>query len=437
MFDSLSSKLDGVFKKLGRRGVLRAEHVKEGMREIRIALLEADVNYKVVKDFIRNVEEKALGEDILKSLTPSQQIVKIVRDELESVLGGFSRIDTTADPTIVMLMGLQGSGKTTTAAKMAGMFLRDGMKPYIIAADLQRPAAIDQLSQLGKEIGAGVYADHNDKDVLGVVGRGIAEARRNFARVIIIDTAGRLHADEELMSEIAELRKKYRPHESLLVLDAMTGQDAVNVALGFEEKIGVDGVIMTKLDGDARGGAAISMRMMLGKPIKYIGTGEKLDAFEPFHPDRLVSRILGMGDVLTLIEKAEQEFSAEEAEEMEKKLLKAEFNLEDFLSQIKMIKKMGPLSSIVKMLPGVPGDTQIDDSHLVRVESIIQSMTPGERRRPFIIKASRKKRIARGCGRTVAEINQLLRQFEMSRKMMKKMGKLGKKGKLQMPGMFG
>ncbi len=437
MFDSLSTKLDAVFKKLSKKGMLREDDVKAGMKEIRIALLEADVNYKVVKSFIKTVEEKAVGEDVLKSLTPSQQIVRIVRDELAVVLGESSRINTEKNPAVVMLMGLQGSGKTTTSAKLGKMFLKDGKKPYLIAADLQRPAAIDQLIQLGKETGIGVYAEHDCKDVLAVVGRGIEAAKKQFARVIIIDTAGRLHVDEALMDEVAALRKAYEPSESLLVVDAMTGQDAVNVAMGFEDKIGIDGVIMTKLDGDARGGAALSLRMVVGKPIKYIGTGEKLDAFEPFHPDRLVSRILGMGDVLTLIEKAEEQFDEEEAKKMEQKLLKAEFNLEDFLGQIKMIRKMGPLSSLMKMVPGMPKDMEVDDSHLVRVESIIQSMTPGERRRPFIIKASRKKRIAKGSGRTVAEVNQLLRQFDISRKMMKNMGKLGKKGKGPMPGMFG
>lgn len=427
MFDSLSSKLDGVFKKLGKRGILRPEHVKEGLREIRIALLEADVNYKVVKEFIKRVEVKAVGEEVLKSLTPAQQIVKIVKDELIALMGEGEKIDTTSNPTVVMLMGLQGSGKTTTAAKLAKKFLKEGKKPFLIAADLQRPAAIDQLAQLGKEIGVGVYTDKTTKDVINVVKKGIEEGKRTFSKIIIIDTAGRLHIDEELMEEIKKIKDKFKPQESILVVDSMTGQDAVNVAKGFDEKIGIDGVILTKLDGDARGGAALSLKVVTGKPIKFVGIGEKIDDLEPFYPDRIVSRMLGMGDVLSLIEKAESVISDEEAASLEKKMLNASFTLQDFMDQIKMVKKMGSLGGLLKMLPGVPKGINIDDKELIKVESIIQSMTPEERKKPKIIKASRKRRIAKGCGRTVADVNRLLKQYDMSKNMMKKFGKMGKK----------
>lgn len=434
MFDSLSSKLDAVFKKLSRPGVLRPEDVKSGLREIRIALLEADVHYKVVKEFIRAVESRAVGEAVLKSLTPAQQIVKIVRDEMLSVLGKPVPVDTSASPTIIMLVGLQGSGKTTAAAKIAKKFKKDGLKPFLVAADLQRPAAIEQLEQLALETGVGIYADREKKDVAHVVRRGVEAGKKDFAKVILLDTAGRLHLDEALMGELAAVQKEIRPHETLLVMDAMAGQDAVNVAEGFQDKIGIDGVVFTKVDSDARGGALLSLRMVTGKPVKFIGVGEKSDDLELFQPERMVSRILGMGDVLTLIEKAEEQWTEDEAREMESKFLKAQFTLEDFMKQIRMIKKMGSLSSLLKMVPGMPGDLDVDESQLVRVESIIQSMTPRERQYPGIIKASRKKRIARGSGRTVAEVNQLLRQYEMSKKMMKKLGKGGRNAGF--PGLF-
>ncbi len=428
MFDALSQKLDSVFRKLGKRGVLRADDVKEGLREIRIALLEADVNYKVVKQFIQNVEEKAVGDEILKSLSPSQQIVKIVRDELVATLGESTSIDTSATPTVVMLVGLQGSGKTTTAAKLARRFSKDGKKSFLIAADLQRPAAIDQLAQLGQEIGVGVYTDKTTKNVVDVVKKGFEEAKRQFAKIVIIDTAGRLHIDDALMTELEQVVKAVNPHEILLVADSMTGQDAVNVAQGFKARLALSGVILTKLDGDARGGAALSLRMVTGTPIKFAGIGEKIDDLDQFHPDRIVSRMLGMGDVLSLIEKAEDMISEEDAKAMEEKMLKADFTLEDFLSQIKMVRKMGPLSGILKMLPGMPKDANIDEKAIVHVEALILSMTPRERRKPAIITASRKKRIARGAGQHVSDVNRLLNQFEMSRKMMKKMGTMGKKG---------
>jgi signal recognition particle subunit SRP54 len=434
VFDSLSSKLDAVFKKLSRPGVLRPEDVKSGLREIRIALLEADVHYKVVKEFIRAVESRAVGEAVLKSLTPAQQIVKIVRDEMLSVLGKPVPVDTSASPTIIMLVGLQGSGKTTAAAKIAKKFKKDGLKPFLVAADLQRPAAIEQLEQLALETGVGIYADREKKDVAHVVRRGVEAGKKDFAKVILLDTAGRLHLDEALMGELAAVQKEIRPHETLLVMDAMAGQDAVNVAEGFQDKIGIDGVVFTKVDSDARGGALLSLRMVTGKPVKFIGVGEKSDDLELFQPERMVSRILGMGDVLTLIEKAEEQWTEDEAREMESKFLKAQFTLEDFMKQIRMIKKMGSLSSLLKMVPGMPGDLDVDESQLVRVESIIQSMTPRERQYPGIIKASRKKRIARGSGRTVAEVNQLLRQYEMSKKMMKKLGKGGRNAGF--PGLF-
>jgi len=434
VFDSLSAKLDAVFKKLSRPGVLRPEDVKNGLREIRIALLEADVHYKVVKEFIREVESRAVGEAVLKSLTPAQQIVKIVRDEMLSVLGESVPVDTSASPTIIMLVGLQGSGKTTAAAKIAKKFKKDGLKPFLVAADLQRPAAIEQLEQLAGETGVGIYTDKEKKDVAEVVQRGVEAGKKAFAKVILLDTAGRLHMDDTLMDELEVLQKRVRPHETLLVMDAMAGQDAVNVAQGFQEKIGIDGVVFTKVDSDARGGALLSLRMVTGKPVKFIGVGEKSDDLEPFQPDRMVSRILGMGDVLTLIEKAEEQWSEDEAREMEEKFLKAQFTLEDFMKQIRTIKKMGSLSSLLKMIPGMPGDLDVDENQLVRVEAIIQSMTPRERQYPGIIKASRKKRIARGSGRTVAEVNQLLRQYEMSKKMMKKLGKGGRNAGF--PGLF-
>ena len=413
---------------------MRPEDVKNGLREIRIALLEADVHYKVVKEFIREVESRAVGEAVLKSLTPAQQIVKIVRDEMLSVLGESVPVDTSASPTIIMLVGLQGSGKTTAAAKIAKKFKKDGLKPFLVAADLQRPAAIEQLEQLAGETGVGIYTDKQKTDVAEVVQRGVEAGKKAFAKVILLDTAGRLHMDDALMNELEVLQKRVRPHETLLVMDAMAGQDAVNVAQGFQEKIGIDGVIFTKVDSDARGGALLSLRMVTGKPVKFIGVGEKSDDLEPFQPDRMVSRILGMGDVLTLIEKAEEQWSEDEAREMEEKFLKAQFTLEDFMKQIRTIKKMGSLSSLLKMIPGMPGDLDVDEGQLVRVESIIQSMTPRERQYPGIIKASRKKRIARGSGRTVAEVNQLLRQYEMSKKMMKKLGKGGRNAGF--PGLF-
>ncbi|HPE20676.1 MAG TPA: signal recognition particle protein [Candidatus Mcinerneyibacteriales bacterium] len=434
MFDSLSAKLDAVFKKLSRHGILRPEDVKTGLREIRIALLEADVHYKVVKEFIQNVESRAVGEAVLKSLTPAQQIVRIVRDEMLAVLGKPAPVDTSVSPAIIMLVGLQGSGKTTAAAKIAKKFKKEGLKPFLIAADLQRPAAIDQLEHLAREIGVGIYADKESKDVGKVARQGVEAGKRSFAKVIILDTAGRLQIDGALMDELDILQKSIRPQETLLVVDAMAGQDAVNVASGFQEKIGIDGVIFTKVDSDARGGALLSLRMVTGKPVKFIGVGEKSDDLETFQPERMVSRILGMGDVLTLIEKAEEQWTEEEARDMEAKFLKAQFTLEDFMKQIKMIKKMGSLSTLLKMIPGVPRDLDVDEKQLVRVESIIQSMTPRERQYPGIIKASRKKRIARGSGRSVAEVNQLLRQYEMSKKMMKKLGKGGQNAGI--PGLF-
>lgn len=438
MFDGLSQKLDAVFRKLGKRAVLKPDDVREGLREIRIALLEADVNYKVVKQFIQNVEVKAVGEEILKSLSATQHIIKIVRDELIATMGESQPIDTSASPTIIMMVGLQGSGKTTTSAKLAKKFNKDGKKAFLIAADLQRPAAIDQLAQLGKEIGVGVYTDTTTKNVVDVVKKGIEEGKRQFAKIIIIDTAGRLHIDNELMDELVRIQKTVSPHDILLVADSMTGQDAVNVAQGFKEKLPLSGVVLTKMDGDARGGAALSLRMVTGTPIRFAGIGEKLDDLDVFYPDRIVSRMLGMGDMLSLIEKAEDMISEEDAKAMEQKMLKAEFTFEDFLAQIKMVKKMGPLSGILKMLPGMPKDANVDEKAMVHVEALILSMTPRERQKPQIITASRKKRIARGAGLHVSDVNRLLNQYEMSKKMMKKMGAMGKKGfgLPKFPGMF-
>ncbi len=443
MFDSLSERLQGVFGELRGHGKLSEADVDKAMREIRLALLEADVNFKVVREFVNHVKERALGVEVMESLTPAQQVVKIVNEELVALMGaGDSRLAFSGrPPTVILLAGLQGSGKTTTCAKLAQLLKRDGKKPVLIAADVYRPAAIDQLVTLAGRVGVPVYAPGAHVDPVDIARDGVAFAR-DKGDVAIIDTAGRLHIDDELMEELVRIRKEVRPHNILLVIDAMTGQDAVNAAEQFKQRVDIDGVVLTKLDGDARGGAALSVRAVTGKPIKFASTGEKLDDFDAFHPDRMASRILGMGDVLTLIEKAQGEISEKEAARMEERLRRADFTFEDFLDQLKQVRKMGSLSSIIGMLPGVPGmkelkNAQVDEGQMDRIEAIVFSMTPEERRHPDIIDGSRRQRIARGSGTQVADVNRLLKQFREMKKMLKQM--VGPKGGLlgRLPGMGG
>ncbi len=436
MFDSLSERLEGVFKKLKGRGYLKEEDVDVALREIRLALLEADVNFKVVKDFVNRVKEKAIGRDVLKSLTPGQQVVKIVHEELIELLGSQNeKIRLSPNPpTVVMMIGLHGSGKTTTSAKLARMFKKQGRRPLLVAADLQRPAAIEQLITLGKQIDVPVYAQKDEKDPVKVATEAVSEARRGAGDIVIIDTAGRLHIDEELMTELRRVKEAVKPHEVLFVADAMTGQDAVNIAKSFNEEIGIDGVILTKMDGDARGGAALSIRHVTGRPIKFMGVGEKIDMLEPFHPDRVASRILGMGDVLSFIEKAQEAVDLKEAEALQEKLLKESFTLDDLKEQLKKIRSMGPIENLLSMIPGMGKqlkNVRIDEKEFVRVEAIINSMTPQERRHPKIINGSRKKRIARGSGTSVSDVNRLLKQYKEMKRMMKMFK--GKKGKFKLP----
>ncbi len=431
MFDTLSDKLQSALGDLGRKGRLDEEQISRAMREIRLALLEADVNFQVVRDFVAHVRERALGEDVLKSLTPGQQVVKVVHDELTELMGaGASGLAFGKPPTIILLAGLQGSGKTTTAAKLALHLRKDGRKPGLVAADLQRPAAIDQLEQLGKQISVPVYRtdfpDGATKDAVEATRAGIERAGADGLDTVIVDTAGRLQIDEELMAELGRVRDVAKPHNVLLVLDAMTGQEAVNVAQAFEERIAFDGVIMTKLDGDARGGAALSVKAVTGKPIKFASTGEKLDALEVFHPDRMASRILGMGDVLTLIERAESAASEDEQAEMEARMRKGQFTFDDFLNAYKMLRRMGPLQGVLKMIPGLGkqlGDLEVDESQMARVEGIVLSMTPHERSTPHVIDGKRRLRIAKGSGVDVQQVNQLLEGRKQMEKMMKSMGK--------------
>jgi signal recognition particle subunit SRP54 len=433
MFENLTDKLQAVFKRLGKRGILREGDVEQVLREIRLALLEADVHYKVVKDFIARVRETAVGAEITKSLSPTQQVIKIVHQELIETLGEPGRLDLSgAAPYVIMLVGLQGSGKTTTVAKLALHLKQSGHLPIMVAGDTYRPAAITQLEVLGRQLELPVHSEGQDVSPPQICANGVREARRKGCDVVILDTAGRLQIDDEMMGELEAVKQVAKPIELLLVADAMTGQEAVNVAAGFHGRIRLTGLILTKADGDARGGAAISMRAVTGVPIKFLGTGEKASALEPFHPDRLASRILGMGDVMTLIERAEEAFDAEQAERMERKLREASFTLEDFLEQFQQIRKMGSLSQIFEMMPGMgqaaKGVSAEDaDRQIKRVEAIIFSMTPEERRKPKIIDGSRKKRIARGSGATVQDVNALLGQFRQMQRMMKQMGK-GKRG---------
>jgi signal recognition particle subunit SRP54 len=436
MFDALSDKLQSALGDLRGRGVLDEEAISRAMREVRLALLEADVNFGVVKEFVAQVRERALGEDVRKSLTPGQQVVKIVHEELTELLGSSdSRLAfSQRPPTTILLAGLQGSGKTTAAGKLALLLEKEGRQPALVAADLQRPAAIDQLVQLGAQVGVPVYADERT-DPVKAVRDGIEQAKAASRDVVILDTAGRLHVDEALMEELAAVRREAKPTNVLLVLDAMTGQEAVNVAQAFQERIDFDGVVLTKLDGDARGGAALSVRAVTGRPIKLASLGEKLDALDWFHPDRMASRILGMGDVLTLIERAEAAIEEDEKEQLERRMLKGEFTFDDFLSSYKMVRRMGPLQGVLKMIPGLgnqlEGLDQVDERQLKRVEAIVLSMTPHERRVPHVIDASRRKRIAAGSGTTVEQVNQLIEARKQMAKLMKTVGS----GKMpQIPG---
>ena len=424
-FEGLSSKLQDFTRKLKGKSRITESDLKEMLREVKLALLEADVNYKIVKEFTSSIQEKALGQDVLKSLTPGQQVIKIVKDELVELLGGTdSKINFTPNPpTVIMLVGLQGSGKTTTAGKLANLLRKQGKKPLLVACDVYRPAAIKQLQVVGSQLNIPVYSNESTKDVVRIAKEAYNTAISKLNDVIILDTAGRLHIDEELMQELKNLKASAKPHEILLVVDSMTGQDAVNVAKTFNENVGIDGVVLTKLDGDTRGGAALSVKKVTGKPIKFAATGEKLSDIEEFHPDRMASRILGMGDVLSIIEKAEETFDIEEAEKLEKQLRKGEFDLNDYLAQLRQIKKMGSFSSILKMIPGLSKikDLKVDDKEFTRIEAIICSMTEKERRNPKILNGSRRLRIANGSGTTVQQINQFMKSFEMTQSMMKKM----------------
>jgi signal recognition particle subunit SRP54 len=425
MFDSLADKLQGALGDLRKRGKLDEEAISRAMREIRLALLEADVNFNVVREFVARVREKSVGEQVMKSLTPGQQVVKIVHDELTALMGEGESGLAFGRFTVILLAGLQGSGKTTAAAKLALHLRKLGRKPGLVAADLQRPAAIDQLEQLGKQIQIPVYRTETE-DAVEATRSGIERARSEGLDTVVVDTAGRLQIDEQLMDELARVRDAAKPHNILLVLDAMTGQEAVNVAEAFDKRIAFDGVVLTKLDGDARGGAALSVKAITGKPIKFASTGEKVDALEVFHPDRMASRILGMGDVLTLIERAEAAVEADEQAEMEKRLVAGQFTFDDFLKAYKMLRRMGPLQGILKMIPGLGreiGDVDIDEQQLRRVEAIVLSMTPQERRSPIVIDGKRRIRIANGSGATVEQVNQLLEARKQMERMMKDLGR--------------
>jgi len=435
-FEGLSSKLNDVFKNLRGKGRLTEKDVKEAMREVRMALLEADVNFKIVKEFINTVTEKAIGGDVMSSLSPGQQVIKIVNEELVELMGSAQAKLTFSQnpPTVFMMVGLQGAGKTTSTGKIAGQLKKQGKRPLLVACDVYRPAAVKQLQVVGANYNIPVFEMGTNESPIVIAQKGVEYAKTHNHDIVLIDTAGRLHIDEDLMLELKEIKSTTHPTEILLVVDAMTGQDAVTAAESFNEQIGIDGVILTKLDSDTRGGAALSVRKITGKPIKFVGMGEKLDDLEPFFPDRMASRILGMGDVLSLIDKAQSVIDEEEADRLEKKLRKADFDFDDFLSQMQQMKKMGPLKNILGMLPGMGkmnlNDAQIDEKALVHVEAIIQSMTPKERRNPDILNGSRKKRIANGSGRTIQEVNQLIKRFEDMKKMMKQFmgGGKGNKG---------
>ena len=424
-FEGLSSRLQEITRKIRGKARITESDLKEMLREVKLALLEADVNYKIVKEFINTIQEKALGQDVLKSLTPGQQVVKIVKDELVELLGGqTSQISFTPNPpTIIMLVGLQGSGKTTTSGKLANLLSKQGKKPLLVACDVYRPAAIKQLQVVGAQLNIPVFANENSKDVVHIARQALSVAMSKMNDVVILDTAGRLHIDEELMDELKRVKSNIKPHEILLVVDSMTGQDAVNVAKSFNEAVGIDGIVLTKLDGDTRGGAALSVKKVTGKPIKFAAIGEKLSDIEVFHPDRMAQRILGMGDILAVIEKAEESFDMEQAEKIEKQLKKKEIDLDDYLTQIRQIKKMGSFSSLLKLIPGMNQikDLKVDDKEFGRIEAIICSMTKEEKRNTKLLNASRRQRIAKGSGTTVQDINKFIKSFEMTQKMMKKM----------------
>ncbi len=440
-FDNLTAKLQNVFKNLRSKGRLTEEDVKAALKEVKIALLEADVNFKVVKNFVKDVQEKAVGQDVLNSLTPGQMVIKYVNEEMVRLMGGEAvelKLQPSDEITVIMMCGLQGAGKTTAIAKLAGQLKSKGRRPLLAACDIYRPAAIDQLQKNGDKQGVPVFSMGTNHKPSDIVKAAYEHAGKNGNNVLIIDTAGRLHIDEDMMNELQEIKERITVNQTVLVVDAMTGQDAVNVSSAFDEKLGIDGVILTKLDGDTRGGAALSIRAVTGKPILYAGMGEKLTDLEQFYPDRMASRILGMGDILSLIEKAEAEIDEDKAKEMEKKLRKAEFDFNDYLEQMQQMKKMGGLSSILSMMPGMnlPSGIDIDDSALAKVEAIIFSMTKDERSRPNILNPSRKQRIAKGAGVEISEVNRLVKQFEQGKKMMKQMSGMmsGKKAKR---GLFG
>ncbi len=442
-FDSLTEKLQNVFKNLRSKGRLTEADVKAALKEVKMALLEADVNFKVVKNFVKTVQERAVGQDVLNSLTPGQMVVKLVNEELVNLMGSDTTeitLKPSSEISVILMCGLQGAGKTTTTVKIAGKLKKKGRRPLLAACDIYRPAAIEQLQKNGAKQEVEVFTMGTNHKPVDIAKAAIEHASKNNLNVVILDTAGRLHIDEDMMAELQEIKENIEIDDTILVVDAMTGQDAVNVATTFNEKIGVDGVILTKLDGDTRGGAALSIRAVTGKPILYVGMGEKLSDLEQFYPDRMASRILGMGDVLTLIEKAEAEIDQDKAKEMERKFRKAEFDFNDFLDQMAQMKKMGGIQSILSMLPGMglPADLEIDDDIFKGIEAIIYSMTPEERGNPAIINPSRKRRIAKGAGVNIAEVNKLMKQYEQSKKMMKQMsgmmgGKGKKKGKFSMP----
>ena len=446
IFESLSDRLQATFKKLRGHGKLTEDDVNEAMREVRMALLEADVNFKVVKQFIKTVKERAIGQEIRETLTPAQVVIKIVDEELTKLMGGTqSRINMSPKPpTIIMMVGLQGAGKTTSAGKLGLALKKQGKRPLLVAADIYRPAAITQLQVLGKQLDIPVFSMEQDTDAVTIAKNSIDYSQSHACDVVIIDTAGRLQIDEKLMQELRDIKSEVHPHEILLVVDAMTGQESVSVAQSFNDALGLDGVVMTKLDGDARGGAALSVKAVTGVPIKFIGLGEKLEPLEPFHPDRMASRILGMGDVLSLVEKAQATFDMEEAKKMEKKLRKDEFTLDDFLAQMQQVKKLGSLDNILGLIPGMGGlkkqlagqDIDLDGKEMRQIEAIIKSMTPKERANITIINGSRRKRIAMGSGTRVQDVNKLLKQFGEMKKMMKKMKKM-QKGKKGLPNLGG
>jgi signal recognition particle subunit SRP54 len=436
MLEALSERLESIFKKLRSRGILKEEDIGAALKEVRIALLEADVNFKVVKDFIQNVKMKAVGREVLESLTPGQQVIKIVNNELCELLGGTgTKIHLSPNPpTVIMMVGLHGSGKTTTSAKLARLFKKEGRRPMLVAADLQRPAAIDQLITLGKQLEVPVFHSREMKNPVALCDEAVRKAKLDAHDVLIMDTAGRLHVDEGLMKELSEIKAKVNPRETLFVADAMTGQDAVNIAKNFNEQIGIDGIILTKMDGDARGGAALSIRSITGKPIKFIGTGEKIEMLEAFHPDRVASRILGMGDVLTLIEQAEQAFDRKEAEKLQEKILGESFTFEDLREQLKKLRSMGPIENLLGMIPGFnkAKNVSVDEKEFVKVEAIISSMTTQERRNHNLLNGSRRRRIAAGSGTTVTDVNRVVKQYVEMKKMLKMFK--GKKG-IRLPNM--